>query len=77
MTKTISAAEARKRFGEITDRVTYSGEQYQVLKNGKPAVIISPAKPKRPKQTIDPSLEKDLKEFTEQYKEALAELASR
>lgn len=40
--KIISAMEARKRFGEIMNRVALRGERYIVKRAGKSLVTISP-----------------------------------
>lgn len=42
-TKIISAMEARKRFGEIMNRVALRGERYIVKRAGKSLVSIVPA----------------------------------
>jgi prevent-host-death family protein len=40
--KTISAMEARKRFGEIMNRVALKGEAFTVARAGKPLARIVP-----------------------------------
>lgn len=44
MTKTISATAARANFAEVIDRVLYSGDEYIIQKQGKPAAVIAPIK---------------------------------
>ncbi|MEK7509637.1 MAG: type II toxin-antitoxin system Phd/YefM family antitoxin [Patescibacteria group bacterium] len=41
-TKTLSAMEARKRFGEIMNRVALRGEKFTVARAGKPLARIVP-----------------------------------
>lgn len=40
--KTVSAMEARRRFGEIMNRVSLKGERYTVARAGKPLARIVP-----------------------------------
>ncbi len=40
--KVISAMEARRRFGEIMNRVVLRGERYIIKRAGKPLVSIGP-----------------------------------
>jgi prevent-host-death family protein len=44
-TKSISAMEARKRFGEIMNRVALRGESFTIERAGKPLVKIVPVAP--------------------------------
>ncbi|MBI4094062.1 hypothetical protein HY417_03800 [Candidatus Kaiserbacteria bacterium] len=65
ITKTISAMEARKRFGEIMNRVALRGERYIVKRAGKSLVTISPiTKETRPLNWKDP-FENPFATFTE------------
>ncbi|HEY4516655.1 MAG TPA: type II toxin-antitoxin system prevent-host-death family antitoxin [Candidatus Paceibacterota bacterium] len=41
-TKVISAMEARKRFGEIMNRVALRGDRYIIERAGKPLVSVEP-----------------------------------
>ena len=75
MSKTISASEAREKFSEITDSVAYTGESFIIVKNGKQIARLVPITPEKPR--VDPNLEADLKEFEDQYQDALTELANR
>jgi prevent-host-death family protein len=43
--KSISAMEARKRFGEIMNRVALRGESFTIARAGKPLVRIVPVAP--------------------------------
>lgn len=47
MTKTISAYEARKSFGELLNLVAYGGYTYVVEKHGVPLAEIGPTKRKK------------------------------
>lgn len=76
MVKTISASEARKRFGEISDEVTFMGVTYLVLKNNKPSFEITPTK-KKVNTEVDPKFKADLDEFEKEYGDVLQELAGR
>ena len=71
MTKTISSTEVRKRWSEISDKVTYSGEQYQVLKHGKPSVVISVSNTVLP----TPTFKRRLKKFMDRNDADLKKLA--
>lgn len=66
----------RKKIAQISDEVQFKGIHYIILKNGKPAIEISPSK-KSQDLNIDPSFERDLKEFEQEYGELLQELAGR
>ena len=43
--KVISAMEARKRFGEIMNRVALRGESYIIARSGKALVRVTPVTP--------------------------------
>lgn len=74
--KTISAAEARKRFAELTDEVRTKGTSYSIVRHGKEVARITP--PLSTEDTeIDPRLEQDIDEFFAEYKGVLEELAKR
>jgi prevent-host-death family protein len=74
--KTISAAEARKRFAEITDDVRTTGTSYSIVRHGKEvARMVPPAI--QPDAEVDPNLEGDIDEFFAEYKGVLEELAKR
>lgn len=47
MTKTISAYEARKSFGELLNLVAYSGTTFVVEKHGVPLAELGPTKRKK------------------------------
>lgn len=44
MPQVISATYARDNFAEIYNRVTYAGEEFVVLKKGRPGLKIAPIK---------------------------------
>ena len=64
--KVISAMEARRRFGEIMNRVALRGERYIVKRAGKALVTISRAEDEgaRPTNSNDP-FENPFATFTE------------
>jgi antitoxin (DNA-binding transcriptional repressor) of toxin-antitoxin stability system len=43
MTKTITATEAVRKFSEILNSIKYSGDDYTVVRGGKPVASIRPA----------------------------------
>jgi antitoxin (DNA-binding transcriptional repressor) of toxin-antitoxin stability system len=45
MTKTISATEAVRKFSEILNSIKYTGNDYTVIRGGKPVASIGPAEP--------------------------------
>lgn len=73
MRKTISAAEARKRFAEITDEVAFGGVEYMILKSGKPVAVIMPPELKPKPNTNE--LHQWLDAITEEYREDFEALA--
>lgn len=66
----------RSKIAQISDEVQFKGIKYVVLKNGKPALEISPSAKSR-NLNVDPALEKDLKEFEQEYGKLLRDLADR
>ena len=72
--KTISAAEARKRFAEITDEVRQGKETYSIVRHGKEVARILPPLNKE-NVKIDLNLDSDIKEFFDKYNDVLIELA--
>ena len=72
--KTISAAEARKRFAELTDEVRTKSVSYSIVRHGKEVARIVPP---QPIGEVDPNLEQDIDEFFSEYKGVLEELAKR
>ena len=76
MIKKISISQMRSNISKISDEVQFKGVKYIVLKNGKPAIEITPSKKSRD-LTVDPSFEKDLEEFEMEYEELLQELANK
>lgn len=74
--KTISTAEARKRFAEITDDVRLTNATYSIVRHGREvARIVPPTHLASPR--ISSKLKKELSSFFERYDEALKELAKR
>lgn len=74
--KIISAAEARKRFAQITDDVRMSKTTYSIVRHGKEvARIVPPTDSAAPR--ISPELKRELGNFFERYDDALKELANR
>ena len=74
--KTISAAEARRRFAEITDEVRTQGTSYAIVRHGKEVARIVPPED-IVSDSIDPNLENDIQEFFDEYRDVLVELAKR
>ncbi len=74
MPKTISAAEARRRFAEITDEVRMGKESYSIVRHGKEvARLVPPSGNIDPE--VDPNLEADMKAFFDQYGDVMEKLA--
>ena len=72
--KTISAAEARKRFAEITDEVRQGKTTYSIVRHGKEvARLLPPAG----NEEVDPNLDVDIQDFFREYDDVLTELAKR
>ncbi len=72
--KTISAAEARKRLAELTDEVRTQGTTYSIVRHGKEVARIVPP---QIKETSGQDFNAAIKQFVEEYDEALAELSKR
>ena len=70
--KTISAAEARKRFAEITDEVRQGKTSYSIVRHGREVARLMPP---ITHQNIDTNLEADIQEFFSEYGDVLTELA--
>lgn len=51
MPQTISATIARDNFADIINQAMYAGKEYIVVKQGKPAVFITPAQKVMPRRT--------------------------
>ena len=43
MTKTITATEAVRKFSEILNSIKYTGNDYMIMRGGKPVATIRPA----------------------------------
>ena len=74
--KTISVAEARKRFAEITDEVRQGKTSYSIVRHGKVVARMVPPTDTN-SHRISPKLKKELGSFFDRYDKALKELASR
>lgn len=74
--KTISSAEARRRFAEITDEVRQNKEVYSVVRHGKEIVRIMPPV-SQDSNKVNPNLDNDIQEFFDKYNNVLVELAKR
>lgn len=72
--KIISAAEARKRFAEITDEVRQGKTSYTIVRYGKEIARLMPP---ATTQDVDPLLESDIDDFFKEYGDVLVELAKR
>lgn len=73
--KTISSAEARKRFAELTDEVRTKGTSYSIVRHGKEIAQIVP--PRAQVSSDDEDFNAAIKQFVGEYDEALAELSRR
>jgi len=51
--KTINLRDANQQFSKLVREVEESGREYVVMRNGKPAVKISPAEPAKRKLTAE------------------------
>ena len=72
--KTISVAEARKHFAEITDELRSGTPGYIVMRHGKEVCRMMPP---TDAQDVDPNLEADIAEFFDEYGDVLTELAKK
>ncbi len=74
--KTISTAEARKRFAKITEEVRLEKTTYVIVRYGKEIARLTPPHTKMTPR-IRPELKKELSSLFERYDEALKTLANR
>ena len=74
MIKTITVSEARARFAEITDDVSFNGTEYIVTKNDKEIARITTLTEKTP---LSEEVAQYVDEFVAEYSDALQELAHR
>ena len=51
MPQVISATDAKNQFADLVNRVVYNGEEFEVQKQGKPVVLITPVKPNQQPKT--------------------------
>ncbi len=75
-TKTISAAEARKRFAEIIDEVSFSETEYIVMKHGKNTAKIT-GTDANTSPTITPEIIAQVNSITKRFQEDLRTLADK
>jgi prevent-host-death family protein len=61
MKKTITATEAVRKFSEMLNSVRYAGEQYIIVRGGKPIAFLSSAESASKQKTL-----RDLKNLFEQ-----------
>jgi len=44
MSKTLTATEAVRHFSEILNSIKYKGEEYMIMRSGRPVAVMSPVK---------------------------------
>jgi prevent-host-death family protein len=80
MTKTITATEAVRKFSEILNSIKYTGNDYTIVRGGKPVASIRPAETHAKELTLGdltglvktlPSLGEESERFKKALKEAL------
>ena len=80
MTKTITATEAVRKFSEILNSIKYTGNDYTIVRGGKPVASIRPAETHAKELTLGdlaglvktlPSLGEEAKRFRKDIEEAL------
>jgi antitoxin (DNA-binding transcriptional repressor) of toxin-antitoxin stability system len=52
MTKTITATEAVRKFSEILNTIKYTGNDYTIMRGGKPVATIRPAETRAREGTL-------------------------
>ncbi|MEK6744238.1 MAG: type II toxin-antitoxin system prevent-host-death family antitoxin [Nitrospirota bacterium] len=82
MTKTITATEAVRKFSEILNSIKYTGDDYTIVRGGKPVASIRPAETHAKALTLGdlPALAKTLPSLgdeTERFMKDLAEARKR
>ncbi len=79
MTKTITATEAVRKFSEILNSIKYTGNDYTIVRGGKPVATIRPAETHAKALTLGdlaalvkslPALGEDVERFKKDVKEA-------
>lgn len=79
MTKTITATEAVRKFSEILNSIKYTGNDYTIMRGGKPVATIRPAEARTRELTLGdlavvvkslPSLGDDAERFKKDIAEA-------
>ncbi len=80
MTKTITATEAVRKFSEILNSIKYTGNDYTIMRGGKPVATIRPAEAHAKALTLGdfaglvkslPTLGEEAERFKKDVKEAL------
>jgi len=80
MTKTITATEAVRKFSEILNSIKYTGNDYTIMRGGKPVATIRPAETHAKALTLGdlaglvkslPTLGEEAERFKKDVKEAL------
>jgi prevent-host-death family protein len=79
MTKTITATEAVRKFSEILNSIKYTGNDYTIVRGGKPVATIRPAETHTKEMTLGdlaglvkslPALGDEAERFKKDIKEA-------
>jgi antitoxin (DNA-binding transcriptional repressor) of toxin-antitoxin stability system len=70
--KTISISQAREKLAEITQNVTKSGDEYNIIKHGK---VIAKIVPPNTTTKISSTFEKNLDNVIEEYRSDLEKLS--
>jgi antitoxin (DNA-binding transcriptional repressor) of toxin-antitoxin stability system len=80
VTKTITATEAVRKFSEILNSIKYTGNDYTIMRGGKPVATIRPAETHAKALTLGdlaelvkslPTLGEEAERFKKDVKEAL------
>jgi prevent-host-death family protein len=79
MSRTLTATEAVRHFSEILNSIKYRGEEYTIIRNGRPVAVLSPVK-LFPKERVLGELSSLIKNLprlddeAERFEEALKEI---
>jgi antitoxin (DNA-binding transcriptional repressor) of toxin-antitoxin stability system len=80
VTKTITATDAVRKFSEILNSIKYTGDDYTIMRGGKPVATIRPAETHTKALTLGdlaelvkslPTLGEEAQRFKKDVKEAL------
>jgi len=78
MAKTITATEAVRRFSEILNSIKYRGEEFTIVRSGKPIALMSPVSALHKERVLGelkeilkklPSLENEAERFEEDLRD--------